>query len=295
MAGGLKSEQDAKPDVLAAISLVIEAKKADKTANLDEAKSLLTKAKNRRSVAFDKASAANVAAQTGAADVAAAITALATAEGLLDTALADPASAKKVDAALQQLERCRSLLDSVGKSVETDPRPNMLALLHDDARTIITLSTGLLGISATFATNLLGDANALSRWALVLAWLLLALSIVWAIFASGRVTASAGGARTPTPAKDLHKAFITMVCGVALLGAAVGFTWIDDDSPDTVKEVVDQAKDDIRGVTDDDSLELVATSFKQVNDVTTIVLTDTANRSWTVTIEDGKATTVSQG
>lgn len=64
--------------------------------------------------------------------------------------------------------------------------PNPWDLLHDDAKSYITLSTALLGVSATFAGNLLSDDDA-ARWLVFGGWTILVGSILCSIYASGQI------------------------------------------------------------------------------------------------------------
>jgi len=59
--------------------------------------------------------------------------------------------------------------------VLTDPDPNLSNLLRDEANTLITLGTAVLGVTATFGKNLLAPNGSASAWLLV-AWVAVALS-----------------------------------------------------------------------------------------------------------------------
>lgn len=67
-----------------------------------------------------------------------------------------------------------------------DVDPNLWGLQREDARTLITLGTAVLGVSATFGKSFLAPGGSASP-ALLGAWVAIALSIVAAIFASATV------------------------------------------------------------------------------------------------------------
>lgn len=72
-----------------------------------------------------------------------------------------------------------------------DP-PNSLSIFSDHAKTIIGLSSAILAISGSFVTAFLERPLDLSVYAVLWgSWILLALSIVWSIFAVGRVVREA--------------------------------------------------------------------------------------------------------
>jgi hypothetical protein len=63
--------------------------------------------------------------------------------------------------------------------------PNPWSVLHDDAKTYITLATALLGVTATFAGRLF-SGDTLGRDTVIGGWGLLVLSIVCSISANGK-------------------------------------------------------------------------------------------------------------
>jgi len=67
-----------------------------------------------------------------------------------------------------------------------DVDPNLWGLQREDARTLITLGTAVLGVSATFGKSFLAPSGSASP-ALLGAWAAIALSILVAIFASATV------------------------------------------------------------------------------------------------------------
>jgi hypothetical protein len=130
-----------------------------------------------------------------------------------------------------------------------DVDPNLWGLQREDARTLITLGTAVLGVSATFGKSFLAPGGSASP-ALLGAWVAIALSIVAAIFASAtvfnRLKANAdldASAKTEEEKKSqkkkpggsasfcLNASFFLLVGGLVTLALVASQNW--DASPNT--------------------------------------------------------------
>jgi hypothetical protein len=114
-----------------------------------------------------------------------------------------------------------------------DP-PNPWAVLHDDAKTYITLATALLGVTATFADRLVSDDD-IGRVAVVAGWVVLAISIGLSIYASGTVFGAMKSNPPPTnyntAAGFLNIAVIALGLGAAALAFGAWRTSFETSQP----------------------------------------------------------------
>jgi hypothetical protein len=117
--------------------------------------------------------------------------------------------------------------------------PNAWELLHDDAKSYVTLATALLGITATFADRLLSDDN-VGRAVVIIGWIILAASIALSIYASGTVFAEIKKVSPSTDYKVaaafLNAAVIALGIGVAALAFGAWRTSLtgDEDPPSPI-------------------------------------------------------------
>jgi hypothetical protein len=132
-----------------------------------------------------------------------------------------------------------------------DVDPNLWGLQREDARTLITLGTAVLGVSATFGKSFLAPSGSASP-ALLGAWAAIALSILAAIFASAtvfnRLKANAdldASAKTDEEKKSqkkkpggsasfcLNASFFLLVGGLVTLALVASQNWNASPSPST--------------------------------------------------------------
>lgn len=109
--------------------------------------------------------------------------------------------------------------------------PNPWEMRHTDAGRLITLSSALLGITATFADGFV-DGNA--RYVLMVGWGALIVSIVFSIFASGKAiketqAQSQGGGGSGTGGL-LNGAFWSLLVGGVLIAGAGGWTMLSKEA-----------------------------------------------------------------
>jgi hypothetical protein len=113
--------------------------------------------------------------------------------------------------------------------------PNSLSLFSDYAKTTITLASGILAITATFASSLVSSGSGLAVWWLIASWLALAVSIGFSIFLAGGVinesrSIEKGETRTVDAKKASwnklaflsNAAFWSLAAGLVLLFVFVG-------------------------------------------------------------------------
>jgi len=98
---------------------------------------------------------------------------------------------------------------------------NPLDLLHDDAKSYVTLAASLLAISATFSTRLLGHDQA-GRWAVLGAWIALASAIGAGIYAAGAVFRAAQSSSTSYKAPALFLNATVVLIGIGCIALAFG-------------------------------------------------------------------------
>ena len=91
-------------------------------------------------------------------------------------------------------------------------------VMHDDVKSYITLATALLGLTAAFGSKLLAD-DTIGRVAVLTGWVLLAVSIGFSIYASGRILRGikANAATSPSASLYLNCAVFALGLGVAVL------------------------------------------------------------------------------
>ncbi|MBY5163148.1 hypothetical protein [Salsipaludibacter albus] len=111
--------------------------------------------------------------------------------------------------------------------------PNPWSVLIEGTRTIVALSTGLLGLTATFATDLFGEST--HGW-LYAAWAFLGLSIAGCIYTYGDIQAAVRNPNRVTQYEStrvlgpFNASFIFLGLGVALVAVAA---LLDLNSTDT--------------------------------------------------------------
>jgi hypothetical protein len=197
-----------------------------------------------------------------------------------DDAVADIANASN----RSEVDKCAALVDSLCKAIsaadgaidslakpEHSPPPSKAEMLRDDAKTVITLLTGLLGLSVTFATGLVGKET-VPRILLFLAWLVLGLAMLNALFGAGRTIKLAEGL-TPKkdPATSLGESYYAMLLGLALVAAAVVAGWaLESDELEGV-DLIETARSLASSMkSDDDDTQLRVTSFLKADNLTTV-------------------------
>jgi hypothetical protein len=63
--------------------------------------------------------------------------------------------------------------------VTPEPPPNYWSVIVDYSKAVITLAAGLLGVTVTFANNILGSTSTITQvWWLVGSWLLLLVAVL---------------------------------------------------------------------------------------------------------------------
>jgi hypothetical protein len=185
--------------------------------------------------------------------------------------------------------------------------PHPWQVLHDDAKSYITLASALLGVTATFANDLVSDEN-IARWLVFGGWAALAASILLSILASGKVfggikasAASTSAAQTPTPKPDYNKAVFrinvavyALGFGVVLLAVGAFITSFSNDEADPPSPV-EVAKSTVADMAGDDA-ELTVTRVEQSRGDEFVVLVEEApgGTTYEVTVDDddGEATKV---
>jgi hypothetical protein len=174
--------------------------------------------------------------------------------------------------------------------------PNPWEVLHDDAKTYITLGSALLGISATFADRLLSDDD-IGRWIVIAGWGVLAASIFLSIYASGTVF---GELKKQTPSSDynsaarfLNTAVMVLLIGVVLLAIGAWRTSYGADEPDTPSPISTARSTvaEMSGV-DDADLTVVSVEETRGDEFEVLVEETTRGTTYEVTVDDGEATSV---
>ena len=114
--------------------------------------------------------------------------------------------------------------------VSAEP-PNPWSILHDDAKSHITLATALLGLTATFADRLLSE-DGLGRLAVFAGWALLVGSIVCSISANGKVVGGLKGESNDYNAASgwLNASVYLLLMGAVLLTTGAWRTSVTSDN-----------------------------------------------------------------
>jgi uncharacterized membrane protein YjfL (UPF0719 family) len=153
--------------------------------------------------------------------------------------------------------------------------PNPWALLHEDAKAYITLATALLGVSATFASDLLSDDD-LSRLAVFAGWALLVLAILSSVYASGRVVY-----KIRNPAKSGKSALVFVNIGIGLIVAgavalAVG-AWRTSEAKSPTSTPISTARSAIADLSQRPSSELTIDQLQTTSSGDTVVVVTDRN------------------
>jgi hypothetical protein len=94
----------------------------------------------------------------------------------------------------------------------------------DSTKQLITLATGIIAVSITFSTDVIGNTTA-HRWALVAAWIVYVVSIVfgvWALLALTGTLELESGDETVAPSTAVQ--IIAFVTATGLLVVYAGLT-----------------------------------------------------------------------
>jgi len=113
--------------------------------------------------------------------------------------------------------------------VADDPSSNQL--LHDSAKSITALASAVLAVTVSLLTGFDAASDALGWFAV--GWVLLLVSILLCIFASGDVINSVKGTAGAKPGWWLNRAFFAFLGGVTVLSIGAYLT-IDDDGAATL-------------------------------------------------------------
>lgn len=166
--------------------------------------------------------------------------------------------------------------------------PSTWSVLHDDAKSHITLATALLGLSATFSDRLLSD-DSLGRRFVFGGWIVLGISIFASIWANGQIFKG-----LKTSSTNHRPALVWLNISVwLLLAGAIGLTvgaWRtsigDGDGPShssLAKEVVAQ-------MTNGAEEDLVVESIEEMagDDVVLLVRNGVSGELFEVTIDNDR-------
>jgi hypothetical protein len=151
--------------------------------------------------------------------------------------------------------------------------PNPWSTLHDDASTYITLATALLGVSATFATDIL-SSDSRARVLVFVGWMLLVGSIVCSISAKGKIFAGLKGELVQGPFRPtlgwLNAAVYLLLLGtlVLALGALRG-TAANDGDP--IIESIEIARETAASIANAPEDSLVVKSVARTSSNTLVI------------------------
>jgi hypothetical protein len=112
--------------------------------------------------------------------------------------------------------------------VKVADHPNPWTVLSDGAKTVITLATGFLGITVTFAKEFVGD---IGRGWVGAGWVCLALSIVANIYTIGRIQDRVRATRTAAVFGDKYAlgffnvSFVFLALGIVLVAVGAWVGW----------------------------------------------------------------------
>jgi len=127
-------------------------------------------------------------------------------------------------------------VQGVSTPMAVDPNPNLWSIQRDDAKTLITLGTAVLGVSTTFGKSFLAPNGSASIW-LLIAWLAIAGSILAAVLGSAGVFNRLKGNAFPKNPSDIPKkpggivsfflnaSFFLLVFGLVTLAVVAHANW----------------------------------------------------------------------
>jgi hypothetical protein len=165
--------------------------------------------------------------------------------------------------------------------------PSHASLLHDDTKTLITLGTALLGVTATFGKDLLSPGRSPSS-VLIVAWIFLALSIVASMWGSATVFSQVKGGRSAGGSASfaINVSFFALVIGLVLLAQVAYSNW-DRSGRATVKDAVETAQQAVADAGQGRVSELQVKSYKAETavQVKVIVTNATTSKSFVVVVD----------
>jgi hypothetical protein len=188
--------------------------------------------------------------------------------------------------------------------VPGDADPNPWSVQRDEAKTLITLGTAVLGVSTTFGKSILAPSGSASL-TLLLAWLAIAASIVTAILASATVFSrlkanadidagrSAATKKTPGGIASfyLNVSFFLLVGGLVTLAFAAYSDWNTTSSISEAQSITtaEQAAAAAQGTTARElsDSEVVVVVVDRSAETTFIVVVDTNDGQITDLSETG--------
>jgi hypothetical protein len=194
--------------------------------------------------------------------------------------------------------------------VPGDADPNPWSVQRDEAKTLITLGTAVLGVSTTFGKSILAPSGSASL-TLLLAWLAIAASIVTAILASATVFSrlkanadidagrSAATKKTPGGIASfyLNVSFFLLVGGLVTLAFAAYSDWNTTSSISEAQSITtaEQAAAAAQGTT---ARELSVQRLSRLSDseVVVVVVDRSAETTFIVVVDtnDGQITDLSE-
>jgi len=113
--------------------------------------------------------------------------------------------------------------------VKIADHPNPWAILNEGVKTVITLATGLLGVTVTFSREFVGEVG---RGWVGAGWIALVLSVVFNIYTIGRIQIRV---RQPADAAKygdsrslafFNISFVFLVLGIVLIGIGAWLGWV---------------------------------------------------------------------
>lgn len=170
-----------------------------------------------------------------------------------------------------------------------DP-PNAWEVLHDDAKSYVSLAAALLGITATFAGKLLSHDQT-GRVAVVIGWVALAVSIGLSIYSSGTVFDEIKKATPSTNYRSasafLNAAIISLGVGVAALAFGAWRTSLERGDP--LDSAIAAARSAVAQMTRADKATIIVERLERTpsNEFVIVVQGPTGQKYDVTVVDDG--------
>ena len=174
-------------------------------------------------------------------------------------------------------------------SADSDPptisdHPNPWAMLHDDTKTFVTLAVALLGLTATFAQELI---NRDGRVWISIGWILLGLAVFSTFFASGKIQEHVRTGSTSYGERSVNAwanaVFFLLLLGTGFVAVAAGIgLWSGDAG---VADMVSTAIDAVVEVREFDADSLEVESFEREQNRAAVVIRQAAGDRFVVLLD----------
>jgi hypothetical protein len=126
---------------------------------------------------------------------------------------------------------------------QTDSPPSPWAAIQDFAKNVVTLAGALIGLTVTFASQLLGKTDDPTRTSLYFAWGFAVVAIAFGVASHGFVVAYLKNGTRSTPAIFCSNAAFVFLTLAALTFALFGYFAVGQKTPITAVAAVQLATD----------------------------------------------------